>query len=247
MSTLQKWSNKVLAIAPSALLPSNQTKFSFSAKNKNEVKSAVALIEDALLDRAKLVERTKVWRGKGTRLGATSGARDESNPGQTDVTSNKTDADASTEDIFDETDFYQSLLRDVIASRATDASIDGGLGDLDWRAAQRDKKRAKTASGAVDTRASKGRKLRFEVHEKLRNFMPPAPPPSLPQTAGMGAGVGGGGAVWHEAQVDELFASLLGRGFGGERDVEDGGEAAGKPGMDVDVEAALKGGFRVFG
>jgi protein AATF/BFR2 len=36
------------------------------------------------------------------------------------------------------------------------------------------------------------------VHEKLQNFMVPVP-------------VHG---VWHEEQIDELFASLLGKGFG---------------------------------
>lgn len=38
---------------------------------------------------------------------------------------------------------------------------------------------------------------RYEVHEKLQNFMVPVP-------------VHNG---WHEEQIDELFASLLGKGF----------------------------------
>jgi protein AATF/BFR2 len=38
---------------------------------------------------------------------------------------------------------------------------------------------------------------RYEVHERIQNFMVP-----VPHHAG-----------WHEAQIDELFASLLGRGF----------------------------------
>lgn len=227
LTTLQKWSNKVLAIAPSALLPANNTKF--SAKNRNEVKSAVALVDEALFDRQKLVERTKLWRGKAARL----------NSEQVQDTADNAANNLNVEDIFDDTDFYQALLRDVIASRADGASFDLDA-SLDWRAAQRDKKRAKKASGAVDTRASKGRKLRFEVHEKLKNFMAPAPPPPLNVNVGMG------GAVWHEAQVDELFASLLGKGFGGERDGDDL-DANEAPAMDVDVDVALKSGFRVFG
>ena len=39
---------------------------------------------------------------------------------------------------------------------------------------------------------------RYEVHEKIQNFMVPVP---------LGPG------VWHEAQIDELFASLLGKGY----------------------------------
>lgn len=57
---------------------------------------------------------------------------------------------------------------------------------------------------------------------------------------------------WHEEQIDELFASLLGKGFessGGvygadvtpERDVE-----ADKR-LEAELGEALKGGFRVFG
>jgi len=51
---------------------------------------------------------------------------------------------------------------------------------------------------------------------------------------------------WHEEQIDELFASLLGKGF--ENSVQ-----AADDGMDEDnsmreqIDAALKSGFRVFG
>ena len=45
----------------------------------------------------------------------------------------------------------------------------------------------------MDTKASKGRKLRYEVHAKLQNFMVPVP-------------VAGGD--WHEEQIDDLFLSL---------------------------------------
>lgn len=57
---------------------------------------------------------------------------------------------------------------------------------------------------------------------------------------------------WHEEQIDELFASLLGKGFessGGiygadvmsERDIE-----ADRM-LEAELSKALKGGFRVFG
>lgn len=95
----------------------------------------------------------------------------------------------------------------------------GWLGGEDWTARQRLKK----AKKVVDTKASKGRKLRYafylatqpdradtdsraaryEVHEKLQNFMVPVP------TSG-----------WHEEQIDELFANLLGRDVSGRREPE---------------------------
>ena len=45
----------------------------------------------------------------------------------------------------------------------------------------------------VDTRASKGRKIRFDTHEKLENFMAPIP---------LGD--------WHDEMSEELFGSLFG-------------------------------------
>jgi protein AATF/BFR2 len=68
---------------------------------------------------------------------------------------------------------------------------------------------------------------RYEVHDKLQNFMVPVPVPGM----------------WHEEQIDELFSSLMGRGFEGALGKEDNNlEVDGPPLGDV-----LKGGFRVFG
>lgn len=66
----------------------------------------------------------------------------------------------------------------------------------------------------------------YEVHEKLQNFMVPVP------IAG----------AWHTEQVDELFTALLGKGFE-DSGIHDKAEVE----QDIDLGAALKGGFRVFG
>ena len=63
------------------------------------------------------------------------------------------------------------------------------------------------------------------MHEKLQNFMVPVP------------AVG----IWHEEQIDELFSSLLGKGFNtsvGHLNDEEGQER---------LELELESGFRVFG
>ena len=57
----------------------------------------------------------------------------------------------------------------------------------------------------------------------MQNFMVPVP-------------LAGGG--WHEAQIDELFASMLEKGFG------DGG---GAPAVEPGTGAEMLKGFRVFG
>ncbi|KAF8271594.1 apoptosis-antagonizing transcription factor [Lactarius quietus] len=151
--TLAKWSAKVAAVAPSALLPASRRKF--SQAGSGNVRSVGAQIEEVLQsDWPALVSRTQLKRSKGSRV----------------TCKHASDEDEELEDVevFDDTDFYQQLLRD------------------------------KKSKKHVDTKASKGRKLRYEVHEKMQNFMVPVP-------------LAAGG--WHEAQIDELFGSLLGKGF----------------------------------
>jgi protein AATF/BFR2 len=104
---------------------------------------------------------------------------------------NRQQANAVQEDIFDDGDFYGEMLKDLIDSRMLDSSNAAtNTGSVRWLST----KVAKQKRENVDTRASKGRKLRYHVHEKLQNFMAPMP---------MG--------TWHEEQVDELFGSLLGQ------------------------------------
>jgi len=63
---------------------------------------------------------------------------------------------------------------------------------LRWAALKQTKQKKKQ----VDTKASKGRRLRYHVHEKLQNFMVPIPAGS-----------------WHEEMIDELYSSLLGKKY----------------------------------
>ncbi|KLO17952.1 TRAUB-domain-containing protein [Schizopora paradoxa] len=209
VSTIRKWSNKVLAVDPSALMSSNRNKFS---QTPDGPKNAVQLIDEALLDRTKLLERTREYKGKGTRL-------------KSDVHQPLEEAtEEEADDVFDDTDFYQQLLRDVIDARSGNA-LEGAADD--WRIAQKQRK----AKKAVDTRASKGRKLRFEVHEKIQNFMAPVLAPSS------------AAITWHESQIDELFASLLGRGYSehGNQDMQTDTQASSV------LQPVLNDGFRVFG
>jgi protein AATF/BFR2 len=91
---------------------------------------------------------------------------------------------------FDDSTFYQSLLRDLISSRSA-ANSSGGL------SAQFAGPQKLHPSGSknkkVDTKASKGRKIRYTVHEKLENFMAPEDR-----------------NTWTEAARAEFFGSLLG-------------------------------------
>ena len=98
------------------------------------------MIDETLADHEKLLARTQISRGKKGRIGVSQ----EENVDMSDTVD---------PDVFDDTDFYQKMLRDII-----DARGDGNGGE-DWMVSQKQKKARKK----VDTKASKGRKLRF-VH-----------------------------------------------------------------------------------
>ncbi|KAI0629193.1 apoptosis-antagonizing transcription factor [Trametes polyzona] len=181
VDTLAKWSAKVQAVAPNVLLPDAKGSFLRDGKAAAAHAGVVSLVDDILrADHAKLLDRTRKRKDKHTRIGHAPSA----------------EADAQSEsderldaDVFDDTDYYQQLLRDVIAARGG-AGADAG--EAQWRAAQRERKAKRKKT--VDTKASKGRKLRFDAHPKLQNFMVPVP-----------VVVG----EWHEEQIDGLFSSLL--------------------------------------
>lgn len=107
-------------------------------KGSQNLKSVVQLIDENLADHDKLLARTQVARVKKPRIGV-----------EQDETS-RDEEDTPDSEIFDDTDFYQKLLRDIIDSRGSGTKNEG------WMVIQKQKK----AKKKVDTKASKGRKLR---------------------------------------------------------------------------------------
>lgn len=77
---------------------------------------------------------------------------------------------ASSPEIFDDSDFYQQLLKDVVANAKKVSST--ALSDFSQNNANMRQRKDKKN---VDRKASKGRKIRYNVQEKLANFMAPAP------------------------------------------------------------------------
>ncbi|GAA5841893.1 hypothetical protein JCM9279_003145 [Rhodotorula babjevae] len=197
-TTVSKWSDKVLAASGLALAKDKK----FKAVNQG----ALAQIDHALAssagaggagERERLVRRTRVRRGEGSVVGRPAGAAaagegEEGAEVALDGEKAKAGGKEVDDECFDDSDFYQQLLRDVVESRMLDLD-DATLTQLRHATALA---RGKKVKKNVDTRASKGRKIRYHVHEKVQNFM-------IPIEAG----------TWHEEQVDELFASLLGRSF----------------------------------
>ncbi|GAA5889617.1 hypothetical protein JCM5296_002412 [Sporobolomyces johnsonii] len=203
--TVTKWSDKVLAASGLSLARGGGSDKKFKAVNQN----AMAQIDHALssTERERLLKRTRVRRGEGKVVGGGGGLVPLLEEGEDKAAGEEERGKEIDGECFDDTDFYQQLLRDVVESRMLDLD-DATLNSLRMASA-----RGKKVKKVVDTRASKGRKIRYHVHEKIQNFM-------IPIEA----------AAWHDEQIDELFASLLGRSLG---------VAAAKA---ADEEAAVEGG-----
>ncbi|KXH59958.1 TRAUB domain-containing protein, partial [Colletotrichum salicis] len=136
--------------------------------------SIVASLEEQLLGADRLIKRTRTPRSCAP---AQVAAKVNEDP-----------------EIYDDADFYQLLLKELVDQRTADNGGSNGVAGgaqptVRWAAM----KEAKTKKH-VDRRASKGRKMRFNVHEKLQNFMAPEDR-----------------RAWEQEAVDRLFGTLFGQ------------------------------------
>jgi protein AATF/BFR2 len=108
----------------------------------------------------------------------------------------KTDQEGSKEystEIYDDTDYYHQLLRELIERKSSDVTDPVQLGRK-WLELQKLRSKMKRK---IDTRATKGRKIRYVVHSKLVNYMAPVSQ-----------------SLFSEEAKTELFNSLFGKGSG---------------------------------
>jgi protein AATF/BFR2 len=173
-TTLEKWSAKVRG---TTALPLTRK------LNPTTTQSITSVLQDQLASSDHLVRRTKIPRSCA--------------PIQRDQ---KLSEDPN---IYDDGNFYQLLLKELVDQRRVEslnvpaAAANGNA--LQWTAV----KEAKTKK-IVDTKASKGRKMRFTVHEKLQNFM-------APEDRGS----------WEPHAIDRFFGTLLGQKMTLGEDVQD--------------------------
>ncbi|KNE72227.1 hypothetical protein AMAG_16710 [Allomyces macrogynus ATCC 38327] len=221
---LEKWHEKVSATAGVPLTKK------FKAINT----SLAHQLESVLSDRDRLVKRTQIKRAeyriltlrapdagstRTTTVATTGGKERDLESAAETAAASKTIRIDPVPSIFDDTDWYSVLLKEVIDRKLATNPSAAAAHVATMRAASRTKR-------AVDTRASKGRKLRFAPHEKLQHFMAPMPvaPYYKPAPGAGSAAVGGMGGserslvatgnlapqIWHEEMVEELFSSLFG-------------------------------------
>lgn len=158
---LNKWSDKVKR---SNAAPSTRKLVN------SEAQSLVSALDEQLVSSERLVKRARTPRSCAPAQAA-----------------KKVEEDAA---IYDDADFYQLLLKELVDQRSTDTSAPGeSVATVRWAALKETKTRK-----LVDRRASKGRKLRYTVHEKLQNFMAPEDR-----------------RQWEEHAIDRLFGTLFGQ------------------------------------
>ncbi|XP_043095301.1 protein AATF isoform X2 [Puntigrus tetrazona] len=165
-ATLQKWYDKTR-------LATGKSKKGFGAFDRN----ILTQVEQVLTDKERLVRRTQTRRSEYRVLG-------KPEPITPEIDSSITEGEAAElalkanmhlkdvdEEIFDDDDFYHQLLRELIERKtsATDPNDQVAMGKQ-WLAIQKLRSKIKKK---VDTKASKGRKIRFHIHSKLMNFMAP--------------------------------------------------------------------------
>lgn len=101
--------------------------------------------------------------------------------------------------IFDDEDFYRVLLNDLVDKKINNAnntnSSSSGAGQQQVRLITSSTNKVKNKN--IDTKASKGRKLNFQIQEPIAHYEAPV----------------GNQTKWSDEQIDEFFAGLLGQGI----------------------------------
>ncbi|KAK2154860.1 hypothetical protein LSH36_255g00042 [Paralvinella palmiformis] len=201
-TTIQKWYDKTR-------VASGRISKGFTAFDQ----SALRQIEQILSDKERLVKRTQLKRSAYKVLG-----KPEPEKPKDDQTDENTDKECQPirdhlcdydEEIFDDDDFYHQQLRELIERKTADVSDPVAL-TRQWLEIQKLRNKKKKV---VDTKASKGRKIRYDVHKKLVNFMAPydnqkwtdeAKDESFPVLVGF--------LLFPELKVrNELYGSLFGK------------------------------------
>ncbi|KAI1175624.1 apoptosis-antagonizing transcription factor [Nemania sp. FL0916] len=159
---LEKWSRDV---KKTSITANSSHKFTNNAE-----KPIISMLSDELDAPERLIKRTRTPRSCAPYQAAQKINEDES--------------------IYDDADFYQLLLKELVDHRSGDGSGTGLQAATIRYAAAKEAK----AKRHVDTKASKGRKMRFAPIPKLQNFMAPEDRRS-----------------WEQNAIDLFFGTLFGQ------------------------------------
>ncbi|KAL7740671.1 hypothetical protein ACLKA6_000041 [Drosophila palustris] len=164
---LLKWDDRTKLLTPGAGL---------KRKSLQEDYDIIKKIDSTLANRQALVEKSQTLKNN------------QQQPREEKDDAEMTDQSQRQPHIYDDSDFYHQQLRELIEYKANTTS---NMSEITKQFVELQKLRQKMKK-KVDTRASKGRKLRYVVHNKLINFMAPNE-----------------ASDWTEASKTELYKSLF--------------------------------------
>ena len=166
-SVIQKWNEK--------------TKIATGKVGKAMNETTLKQIEFALSDKEKTRKKTRLKRSEYKIIGKAEATDDNEGRRVQEYDS----------EIYDDDDFYHQLLRDLIEYKSSDITDPIQL-SKQWIQLQNMRSKMKRK---IDTKATKGRRIRYNVHNKLVNFMAPI---TVNDT-------------WTDHAKDELYSSLFGK------------------------------------
>ncbi|KYM98587.1 Protein AATF [Cyphomyrmex costatus] len=149
--------------------------------NKSSNQTTLKQIEFAMNDISKLRKRTQLKRSEYNIVGKC--LSNDDNDGRR--------MQEYDPEIYDDDDFYHQLLRDLIEYKSLNVTDPIQL-SKQWIHLQNMRKKMKRK---IDTRATKGRRVRYNIHNKLVNFMAPITVYD----------------IWTDNAKNELYNSLFGK------------------------------------
>lgn len=182
---ISKWHDRTKVLTPGSVK---------TQKQQGNI-DVIRKIEGVLANKDELIKKSQLLKGGYTLFDQScaiivpkaSRSLDENE--ETEEKQNEENNDIYCNEIYDDTDFYHTQLRELIEYKTNST---GNANEMSKQFTELQKLRKKMKK-TVDTRASKGRKIRYVVHNKLVSFMAP-----------------NNSTNWDDEQKNELFKSIFG-------------------------------------
>lgn len=136
-----------------------KTNFNTKSNQVGDDTSIIKSIEQILSNRERLIRKTQTKRSEYDIIGKEESNKDD-----------EESEDCIDPEIFDDSDFYRQLLHQLIESKTPTDSLDPVALSRRWLEVQKLRSKMKKK---IDTKASKGRRIRYQVHNPLISFMAP--------------------------------------------------------------------------
>ena len=133
------------------------------------------------MDKDRIIRRTQLKRNAFKICGKKAEDSNETTKDESSVSTAAKDRHLKDydEEIFDDQDFYNQLLRELIDRKSNCLSDPI---ELSRRSIELQRLRSNNKK-KVDTKASKGRKIKFDTHKPMINFMAPIYKTRMPEDA----------------------------------------------------------------